>query len=111
MFLEARSVIIVRLFSSPDDPVFKSRAERLTQQGINSFSAFALPEAILRFRQGFGRLIRSAEDRGVFIVLDRRIESKSYGKEFIRSLPAIPVKKVSLEDMVLDLEHWYNEKA
>lgn len=106
------AVIIVRLpFSSPDEPVFKSRAERLTQQGINSFSAFALPEAILRFRQGFGRLIRSAEDRGVFIVLDRRIESKSYGKEFIRSLPSISVKKVSLEDMVLDLEHWYNEKA
>ncbi len=106
------AVIIVRLpFSSPDEPVFKSRAERLTQQGINSFSAFALPEAILRFRQGFGRLIRSAEDRGVFIVLDRRIESKSYGKEFIRSLPVISVRKVSLEDMVLDLEHWYNERA
>lgn len=106
------AVVVVRLpFSSPDEPVFKSRAEKLTNQGINSFSAFALPEAILRFRQGFGRLIRSAEDRGVFIVLDRRIESKSYGKEFIRSLPPISIKKVSLEDMVLDLEHWYNEKV
>lgn len=106
------AVIMVRLpFSSPDDPIFKTQAERLTKQGINSFSSFALPEAILRFRQGFGRLIRSSTDRGVFIVLDRRIESKSYGKEFIRSLPDIPVKKVSLEDMVLDLEHWYNEKV
>jgi ATP-dependent DNA helicase DinG len=106
------AVIVVRLpFSSPDEPIFKSRAEKLTNQGINSFSAFALPEAILRFRQGFGRLIRSADDRGVFIVLDRRIESKSYGKEFIRSLPPISIKKVSLEDMVLDLEHWYNEKV
>lgn len=106
------AVIMVRLpFSSPDDPVFKTQAERLTKQGINSFSSFALPEAILRFRQGFGRLIRSSSDRGVFIVLDRRIESKSYGKEFIRSLPDISVKKVSLEDMVLDLEHWYNEKV
>ncbi len=106
------AVIVVRLpFSSPDEPIFKTRAEKMTAQGINSFSALALPEAILRFRQGFGRLIRSAEDRGVFIVLDRRIESKSYGEEFIRSLPTISIKKVSLEDMVLDIEHWYNEKA
>ncbi|WP_019413000.1 ATP-dependent DNA helicase DinG [Paenisporosarcina sp. TG20] len=106
------AVVMVRLpFSSPDDPVFKTQAERLRKQGINSFSSLALPEAILRFRQGFGRLIRSSTDRGVFIVLDRRIESKSYGKEFIRALPDIPLKKLSLEDMVLDLEHWYNEKA
>jgi len=106
------AVVMVRLpFSSPEEPVFKTQADRLTKQGINSFSAFALPEAILRFRQGFGRLIRSSTDRGVFIVLDRRIESKSYGQEFIRALPNIPVKKVSLEDMVLDLEHWYNEKV
>ena len=106
------AVVMVRLpFSSPEEPVFKTQAERLTKQGVNSFSAFALPEAILRFRQGFGRLIRSSTDRGVFIVLDRRIESKSYGKEFIRALPDIPVKKVSLQDMVLDLEHWYNEKV
>ncbi|WP_075617699.1 ATP-dependent DNA helicase DinG [Paenisporosarcina indica] len=106
------AVVMVRLpFSSPEEPVFKTQAERLTKQGINSFSAFALPEAILRFRQGFGRLIRSSTDRGVFIVLDRRIESKSYGQEFIRALPNISVKKVSLEDMVLDLEHWYNKKV
>lgn len=106
------AVIMVRLpFSSPEEPIFKTQADRLTKQGINSFTALSLPEAILRFRQGFGRLIRSSTDRGVFIVLDRRIESKSYGKEFIRALPDIPVKKVSLEDMVLDLEHWYNEKV
>lgn len=106
------AVIMVRLpFSSPEEPIFKTQADRLTKQGINSFTALSLPEAILRFRQGFGRLIRSSMDRGVFIVLDRRIESKSYGKEFIRALPDIPVKKVSLEDMVLDLEHWYNEKV
>jgi len=106
------AVVMVRLpFSSPEEPVFKTQADRLTKQGIHSFSALALPEAILRFRQGFGRLIRSSTDRGVFIVLDRRIDSKSYGKEFIRALPNIPVKKVSLQDMVLDLEHWYNDKV
>lgn len=104
------AVIVVRLpFSSPDEPVFKTRAERLSARGLQPFTSYALPEAILRFRQGFGRLIRSSTDRGVFIVLDRRIEKKSYGKDFINSLPPVPVKKVSLEDMVLELESWYTK--
>ncbi|MFC4410935.1 ATP-dependent DNA helicase DinG [Chungangia koreensis] len=104
------AVIVVRLpFSSPDEPVFKTRAELLSEKGLQPFTAYALPEAILRFRQGFGRLIRSSNDRGVFIVLDRRIERKSYGKDFINSLPPVPVKKVSLGDMVLELENWYTK--
>ncbi|MFF2752713.1 ATP-dependent DNA helicase DinG [Psychrobacillus sp. NPDC058041] len=108
---DALSVIImVRLpFSSPDDPLFKKRAELLTLNGQNPFSAYSLPEAVLRFRQGFGRLIRSSSDKGVFIVLDRRIETKSYGSDFIQAIPNIPVKKVSLENMVLELENWYNK--
>lgn len=102
-------VIMVRLpFSSPDDPLFKKRAELLTQNGQNPFTAYSLPEAVLRFRQGFGRLIRSSSDKGVFIVLDRRIETKSYGTDFLQAIPNIPVKKLSLENMVLELENWYN---
>ncbi|WP_342600879.1 ATP-dependent DNA helicase DinG [Psychrobacillus sp. FSL H8-0483] len=106
---DALSVIImVRLpFSSPDDPLFKKRAELLTKNGLNPFSNYSLPEAVLRFRQGFGRLIRSSTDKGVFIVLDRRIETKSYGSDFLQAIPNIPVKKVSLENMVLELENWY----
>ncbi|MGG0655613.1 ATP-dependent DNA helicase DinG [Rummeliibacillus pycnus] len=105
------AVIVVRLpFSSPEDPFFKARSERLTSRGLNSFYKLSLPEAILRFKQGFGRLIRSSHDKGVFIVLDRRIETKSYGPEFIKALPDIPVKKVSLEHMVFELEDWYNKK-
>ncbi len=101
-------VIMVRLpFSSPDDPLYRKRSELLTQNGENAFTAYSLPEAILRFRQGFGRLIRSASDKGVFIVLDRRIETKSYGSEFLQAIPNIPVKKVSLENIVLELENWY----
>ncbi|WP_102692486.1 ATP-dependent DNA helicase DinG [Rummeliibacillus pycnus] len=104
------AVIVVRLpFSSPEEPFFKARAERITKQGLNSFYKLSLPEAILRFKQGFGRLIRSSQDKGVFIVLDRRIETKSYGQEFIDALPDIPVKKVSLEHMVFELEDWYNK--
>ncbi|HWI48855.1 MAG TPA: ATP-dependent DNA helicase DinG [Rummeliibacillus sp.] len=104
------AVIVVRLpFSSPEEPFFKARAERMTSQGLNSFYKLSLPEAILRFKQGFGRLIRSSHDKGVFIVLDRRIETKSYGSEFIEALPDILVKKVSLEHMVFELEDWYNK--
>ena len=105
------SVIVVRLpFSTPNAPLFKARSAKLTAAGSNAFQQLALPEAILRFKQGFGRLIRSSHDKGAFIVLDRRIETKSYGASFIKALPEIKVHKVSLTDMVLQLENWYNKK-
>ncbi|MFJ7933473.1 ATP-dependent DNA helicase DinG [Sporosarcina sp. NPDC096371] len=100
------AVIVVRLpFSSPDEPVFKAKAAKLTASGVNPFNEFALPEAVMRMRQGFGRLIRSSTDKGFFIILDRRIETKSYGQRFLASLPDVPVKKVSLEHMVNELEN------
>ncbi len=105
------SVIIVRLpFTSPEEPTFKAKSQILQQQGRNAFTELSLPEAILRFKQGFGRLIRSSQDKGVFIVLDRRIETKSYGVEFLRALPKISVQKLPLQDMVLEIEDWYNMK-
>lgn len=104
------AVIVVRLpFSSPEEPIFKSRAHFIEQNGGNSFADLSLPEAIIRFKQGFGRLVRSSSDKGVFIVLDRRIETKSYGAEFIRALPPISVQKLALEAMVQALGNWYNE--
>ncbi|MGN7386601.1 ATP-dependent DNA helicase DinG [Sporosarcina sp. SAFN-015] len=104
------AVIIVRLpFSSPDEVVFKARAAKLAANGSNPFTDLSLPEAILRFRQGFGRLIRSSGDRGFFIILDRRIETKSYGKRFLAALPSVPIQKVSLEHMVNELEDCYNK--
>lgn len=105
------SVIVVRLpFSSPDEPTFKARARYLQSQGRNSFAELSLPDAILRFKQGFGRLIRSSQDKGVFIILDRRIDTKSYGKEFIRALPPISIQKLPLQHMVQALGTWYNNK-
>ncbi|MCS1382491.1 ATP-dependent DNA helicase DinG [Lysinibacillus sphaericus] len=101
------SVIVVRLpFSSPEEPVFKARAKHLTLQGHNSFTELSLPEAIMRFKQGFGRLIRSSQDKGAFIVLDRRISTKSYGKEFIHALPPIDVKKLQLPELLKELSNW-----
>ncbi|MET4560081.1 ATP-dependent DNA helicase DinG [Lysinibacillus parviboronicapiens] len=101
------SVIVVRLpFSSPEEPVFKARAKHLVAQGHNSFNELSLPEAIMRFKQGFGRLIRSSQDKGAFIVLDRRISTKSYGKEFIKALPPIDVKKLQLPELLKELSNW-----
>jgi len=103
------AVIIVRLpFSSPDEPTFKTKAAILKENGQNAFTDLSLPEAILRFKQGFGRLIRSSKDKGAFIVLDRRIETKSYGTEFLKALPNIKIEKLPLQHMVKDLQHWYN---
>jgi Rad3-related DNA helicase len=77
-------LVIVRLpFSVPTDPVFAARSRTFE----DPFGQYAVPEAVLRFRQGFGRLIRSRSDRGVVVILDRRVLSKSYGQTFLDSLP------------------------
>ncbi len=81
-------LIVARLpFSVPSDPVFQARGERYD----NSFNEYAVPQAIIRFRQGFGRLIRTSRDRGVAIVLDSRITGRRYGREFVKSLPKMRV--------------------
>lgn len=104
------AVVIVRLpFTSPDAPLYKAKSALLAEQGKHSFQQLGLPEAILRFRQGFGRLIRSSDERGFFIILDRRIETKSYGKYFLSALPASNIKKVSLEQLVNEIENCYND--
>ncbi len=83
-----RLVIIPRLpFRVPTDPVQQARFERLSEQGQDPFRAASLPEAILRLRQGFGRLIRTASDRGAVAILDRRLHERPYGRLFLSSLP------------------------
>lgn len=80
-------VIIVKLpFTVPNDPVYEARAEILEKNGGNSFFDLMLPDAITKFRQGAGRLIRSQNDRGVVTVLDSRLVQKSYGQNFINSI-------------------------
>jgi ATP-dependent DNA helicase DinG len=83
-----RMVMLCRLpFRSPNDPVFEARGEALEKRGGNAFMDLSLPEAVMKFRQGFGRLIRRSGDRGVVVVLDGRILRKQYGKFFLTSLP------------------------
>jgi predicted DnaQ family exonuclease/DinG family helicase len=82
------AVVIVRLpFAVPTDPVIEARCEALERQGVNAWSRYAVPQAVILFKQGFGRLVRSATDRGVVICLDRRLEDKSYGARFLASVP------------------------
>ena len=71
-----------------------------------AFNEYTVPEAILRFRQGFGRLIRSRSDRGAVVVLDSRILTKSYGKLFIESLPACTLRQVPLAQIPRDAARW-----
>jgi ATP-dependent DNA helicase DinG len=87
------NVILTRLpFSVPDEPLFEARCERIKELGGEPFRELQLPEAILKFRQGVGRLIRSREDRGQIAVLDGRILSRTYGKSFLKILPECPVE-------------------
>jgi ATP-dependent DNA helicase DinG len=82
-------VVIARLpFAQVGDPITEARSEKIDREGGNSFRDYALPEAAIKFRQGFGRLIRSKRDRGVVIVTDPRIVTKSYGSTFRKSIPA-----------------------
>lgn len=87
------NVIITRLpFAVPDHPVVASRLEHLEEQGLNSFSEYSVPEAILKLRQGVGRLIRTRKDKGIIAILDPRLLTKPYGRAFMASLPDCPVE-------------------
>lgn len=87
------NVIITKLpFAVPDEPVVKARMDRIEEQGGDPFRDYSLPEAILKLRQGVGRLIRSSTDEGIVVILDPRIRSKWYGKKFLAALPECPVE-------------------
>ena len=82
------NVIITRLpFEVPTHPVMEARVKQIKEQGGNEFFEFSLPEAVLRLKQGFGRLIRTQTDTGIVVILDPRIRTSSYGKQFLDSLP------------------------
>jgi ATP-dependent DNA helicase DinG len=89
------NVIITRLpFAVPDHPLIEAKLELITERGGDAFTEYSLPEAILKFRQGVGRLIRTKTDRGVIVVLDNRIITKPYGRSFLNALPKCPVEIV-----------------
>jgi DNA polymerase-3 subunit epsilon/ATP-dependent DNA helicase DinG len=105
---EALSLLVIaRLpFSVPTDPVFQSRSELFD----DPFSQYAVPQAVLRFKQGFGRLIRRKTDRGAMVVLDRRIRSKAYGQSFLNSLPECDVHEVMRREMPGMVGNWLADR-
>ena len=87
------NVIITRLpFAVPDHPLIEAKLELIQARGGDAFTEYSLPEAILKFRQGVGRLIRTKSDTGIIVVLDNRIVTKTYGRAFLKALPECPVK-------------------
>ena len=87
------NVIITRLpFAVPDHPLIEAKLELIQERGGDAFTEYSLPEAILKLRQGVGRLIRTKSDKGIVVILDNRIVTKPYGRAFLKALPDCPVK-------------------
>jgi len=91
-------VVITKLpFQVPDEPIIEARLEYLQQQNKNPFYHYTLPEAIIRLKQGLGRLIRHRDDTGIILILDKRVRSAAYGRFIENSLP-VPLKTAGSRD-------------
>jgi len=103
-------VIVPKLpFRVPTEPIQQARAEAIDGAGGNSFMSYTVPQAVIKFRQGFGRLIRRRTDRGTIVVLDRRIVTKYYGKVFLESLPGVPILRGTQHELYAALEEFYKK--
>jgi DNA polymerase-3 subunit epsilon/ATP-dependent DNA helicase DinG len=99
-------LVIAKLpFAVPSDPVFAARSEEMD----DPFYQYMVPDAILHFRQGFGRLIRTKTDRGVVVLMDRRVQSKRYGELFLESLPQCTTIRGVLADLPQSAAMWIDE--
>jgi ATP-dependent DNA helicase DinG len=94
------SVVITRLpFKVPTEPLQEARVERIQEEGGNPFMEYTVPQAVLKLRQGFGRLVRSRTDKGAILILDRRVVTRHYGRIFLRSLPEVAIVRGRREEV------------
>jgi ATP-dependent DNA helicase DinG len=102
-------VVITRLpFRVPTEPVLEARAEHIAARGLDPFMEYTVPQAVLKFKQGVGRLIRSRDDRGGVLILDSRVLSKNYGRFFLRSLPNGQLVKGSGKEVFAGMSVFFN---
>lgn len=103
-----RCVILVKLpFKVPSEPIFQARSQAIVAAGGDPFTEYALPGAIVKFKQGFGRLIRTRRDRGCVVCLDNRLAKKGYGRLFLNSLPNCQTLFASGEEVYKQMEAFY----
>ena len=102
-------LVVTKLpFLVPNDPWVEARCEKLAAAGDNPFTSFMVRDAVLRLRQGVGRLLRRSSDKGVVILLDNRLHTKNYGVTFLGALPVIPESFSDTGDLLDRLHHFFN---
>lgn len=105
-------VIITKLpFKVPSEPIVEARIEEIDRRGGNAFIEYTVPQAAIKFKQGFGRLIRTKNDRGCVLILDKRVVQKRYGRIFLNSLPRCRVTVGSKEDVLTHLGAFYQQTS
>ena len=101
-------VVISRLpFRVPTEPILEARSEHISALGGDPFMTYTVPQAVIKFKQGFGRLIRSKEDRGAVLILDSRVLTKNYGKVFLTALHGVTVVKGVEEMLCAEMEKFF----
>jgi len=93
-------------FTVPDRPWFKANLDRIEKDGGSSFAGLSLPDAVVKFRQGFGRLIRTANDRGCVVILDSRVEKLSFGRVFLNSVAGKKIRAGSASEIAETIRNW-----
>ncbi len=100
-------VVMMKLpFSVPTEPVTAARVARYAAQGKDGFFSYSIPQAVMKFKQGLGRLIRTKDDKGVVILMDNRVLTKNYGKIFLKSIPGGAPQVMPAKDIVSSTEKW-----
>ena len=102
-------VVITRLpFRVPTEPVLAARAEHIAAEGGDPFREYTVPQAVIKFKQGFGRLIRSRDDRGAVLICDSRVLTKNYGGIFLKALPGVHMVKGDSAEVFEEMQRFFH---